>query len=217
LALRREQNDAQMIGSLLSNLGIIAFHQGDVPQAWALSHEALAIRRTTGNKLWIANSLGNLGMLALEEGNFAAARRFMEEALRLERDVGDRSAVAISLNNLGSVARELGEYRQSFDLYRESLIISSDLGDSWALCYLLEDIGCLAALQNNPEKALLLVAAATTLREQINAPLSPPEQASLDRKLEPARQALGTVAESIWQRGRNEPLDAVIASVLAEA
>ncbi|GAB4118683.1 MAG: adenylate/guanylate cyclase domain-containing protein [Roseiflexaceae bacterium] len=217
LALRRAQNDAQMIGSLLSNLGIIAFHQGDVPQAWALSHEALAIRRTTGNKLWIANSLGNLGMLALEEGNLAAARRFMEEALRLERDVGDRSAVAISLNNLGSVARELGEYRQAFDLYRESLIITRDLGDSWALCYLLEDIGCLAALQNDPEKALLLVAAATTLREQINAPLSPPEQTSLDRKLEPARQALGTAAKSVWQRGRNQPLDAVIASALAEA
>jgi predicted ATPase/class 3 adenylate cyclase len=217
LAIRREQNDLQAIASLLSNLSIVAYHQGDVERAWELCRDGLALRREIGNKLWIANSLGNLGMLALEAGNHTEAHAFMDEALTLEREVGDRSAIAISLNNLGSVAREQGNYVQAHVLYRESLAITRDLGDSWALCYLLEDIACLTALRGYADPALRLAAAAAALRTQINAPLSPPEQASLDRKLEPVHQALGPAAPAIWDAGGALGRDDAIRFALAIA
>lgn len=215
LAIRRTLNDQLMMGSLLSNLSIVAYHQGDAERAWHICNESLALRRAVGNKLWIANSLGNLGMLAFEAGRYNEAHDLMSEALALERVVGDRSAIAISLNNLGNVARERGDYAQAPGLYRESLIITSDLGDSWALCYLLEDIGCLAALRHAADLAIRLAGAAASLREAINAPLSPPEQASLDRKLASAREALGITASIIWDEGRTLGKDQAITFALA--
>ncbi len=216
LAIRRELNDQPMIGSLLSNLSIVAFHLGDAAAAEQLASEALALRRAVGNKLWVANSLGNLGMLALEGGRYDEARAFMGEALALERVVGDRSAIAISLNNLGNLARDSGDYAAARELYHESLAISRELGDAWALCYLLEDLGCLAALSAAPDPALRLGGAAAALRESINAPLSPPEQASLDRKLGPAREAVGAeLAAAAWAAGKALTADQAVALALA--
>ena len=164
----------------------------------------------------MANSLGNLGMLALESGRLDQARTFMDEALAIERVVGDRSAIAISLNNLGNLARDGGDYQQARALYHESLPITRELGDAWALCYLLEDLGCLAALGGQADPALRLGGAASALRESINAPLSPPEQASLDRKLEPARQVLGAdLAATVWAAGRALGPEQAVALALA--
>jgi predicted ATPase len=213
LAIRRELNDALGAASLLSNLCIVAYHQGQVERAWELGREALELRRAAGDKLWIGNSLANLGMLALEEGRLDEARPFIEEALLLSREVGDRAAIAILLNNLGNVIRDQGDYVRAQTLYAESLAITAERGDSWALCYLLEDLGALAALRGFAALALRLAGAAAALRDQIKAPLSPPEQAGLNRKLEPARAALGSTADDAWAAGR--ALDQAAAVALA--
>lgn len=214
LALHQEQADLEAAANSISNLSIIAYYEGDAERAEQLAHEALRLRRQVGNRIWVANSLGNLGMLAFEAGRYLEAKDFMSEALKIERQVGDRAAIAISLNNLGNVARELGEYEQAANYYRDSLRMSRELGNTWGLTYLLEDIGVLAALHGVHEHALRLVAAAESLRIQINAPLSAPEQAALERKIETARKALGERAEAIWQAGKELPYEQAVALAL---
>ncbi len=196
LALVQELGDLILAGRLLSNLGIVAVHQGDMTAARVRFEESLAVRRQAANPLWIANSLGNLGMFALDNAAYSEARDFIEESLSLERATGDRSAIAISLNNLGKALTAQGEYGQARATLREALLINRDLGEPWALNYLLEDFGVLAALSDQPERALRLAGAAAALREAIGAPLSPPEQAQLDAALAPARAALSEAEQA---------------------
>lgn len=214
LSIHRAQADLQAAANSISNLSIIAYYEGDAAQAEQLAHEALGLRRQVGNRIWVANSLGNLGMLAFEAGRYQEAKQFMSEALKIERQVGDRAAIAISLNNLGNVARELNEYSQAANYYRDSMRMSRELGNTWGLTYLLEDIGVLAALRGVHDHALRLVAAAESLRIQINAPLSEPEQAALDRKIEAARSTLGEQADAVWQAGKALPYEQAIVLAL---
>ena len=51
-----------------------------------------------------------------------------------------------------------------------------------------------SSAQSEPERALGLAGAASSLREAINAPLSAPEQEKLQRRLEPARRMLGELS-----------------------
>ena len=211
LAIRRKLNDKPRIGSLLSNLGIIARNRGDLAAARALFEEGLAIRREVGDRGAIANSLNNLGNIALDQGDRVEARARLEEALALLREIGDRYNLANALDNLGNVVRAQGDYPTARALYRQSLITTRDLGDRWTVAYLLEDIGGLAALEGEAERALRLVGAAAALREAIGAPLSPTEQAKLDRMLETARSTISESAQAATlAKGRAMSLDQAI-------
>jgi tetratricopeptide (TPR) repeat protein len=215
LAIRRRLDDKPAIGSLLSNLGIVDFRQGDLESADAFLQESLAVRRETNDRWAIAITLNNIGFLYLDQGRHEEARSRLEEALSLQRQVGDRWMIGNALNNLGNVARDQGRYAEAGGLYGESLTIYRVLGDKWALAYLLENVGGLAALQEGAWRALRLTSAASVLRQEINAPLTPTEAGKLERALEPARQALnGTEREAACAAGRAMPLEQVIQDAL---
>ncbi len=196
LDIRRELDDKPNIARLLSNLGIVASYDGNYLLARHMHEEALAIRRETGDRREIANSLNNLGSTVREQADYAEARARLQEAVALLREVGDRWAIANSLDNLANVARDQGDYPAAFPLYVEGLMINRELGDRYAIAYLLEDMGGLAAKQGQPERALQLVGAASTLRQTIGAPLSPAEQTQLERMLEPVEQTLDEIARA---------------------
>ncbi len=197
LVIRRELDDKANIASLLSNLGLNAHEQGDYESARALYEESLDLRYQLKDKWAIGVSLNNLGFLNLDQGDYEAARTQLEVAVGLQREVGDRSMMADALNNLGNVAREQGDYTSARALYEESLTIDRDLGHKWGIAYALEDIGSLAARQGQPERALRLFGAAQILRETIQAPRPPADQAKLESLLEPARQALGETTSAV--------------------
>ncbi len=211
LKIRRKLDDRPQIANLLSNLGIVARYQGNYASARTLHEESLAMRREVGDRRAIAVSLNNLGNVALDQGDYAEARSRLEEAVALQREVGDRAYIANALNNLGNVARAQGDDATARSLYHESLVINHELGDQWAIAYVLEDMGCLAALQGQAERALRLVGAAAALREAIGAPLSPAEQAKLERTLKPARRQLDKAGQvSAQAEGRELSLKQAI-------
>jgi adenylate cyclase len=216
LAIRRELNDQQQIANLLSNLGIVSRASGELAQARSYQEEGLAIRRAIGSRWGIATSLNNLGNLLLDLGLFAEARVRLEEAVMIFREIGDRSVLAIALNTLANSCRGAADSESAVRLYRESLLLSHELGDRWATAYALEDIGGLAVLTDQPERALRLVGAAAALREALNAPLSPPEQALLDAALAPTRAALSAAEQSAaTSQGRAMSVEQAVAEALA--
>lgn len=217
LDIRRRSEDKPAIGGLLSNLGIVARRLGDSALARSLHEEALGIRRELGDRWAIGVSLNNLGNVALDQGNYAEARALHEDGLAIRREVGDRWAIANALNNLGNLARTQGNYEEAWRQYRESLAIYRVLDDKWALAYLFEDMGCLMALQGHAARALQLVGAASTLREEIGAPLSATEATKLEGALAPACQMLGEgAATSARAEGRALPLVEAIELALSE-
>ena len=216
LAIRRRLDDKRAIGSLLSNLGILARRHGRLEEARSLYEESLAVRRELNDRWAIAITLNNMGNLALDQARYDEARTRLEEAVALQREVGDRWMIGNALNNLGNVARAQGDYDEARAMYGESLSIYRVLGDRWALAYLLEDAGWLAALQEESLRALRLAGAASRLREEIGAPLTPTEQGKLESALAPARRALDDAAQALaWAEGRGMSLEQAIESALS--
>ncbi len=214
LALRRQEDDKLNSAKVLNNMGIVARFQGEYERSRQYHQEALDLRRAAQNRWGIAASLNNLGNVTVDLGDLDAARVYLEEAVTFQREIGDQWYLANALNNLGNVVREQQDTPAALALYRESMGINRELDDRWALAYLLEDVGMLFA-SSEPERALTLAGAASTVREQIGSPLSAIEQEKLDAKLNSAREGLGESAETFWHQGQQLPLAAAIELVLS--
>jgi predicted ATPase len=191
LSIRRQVGDQVGVANLLNNLSLLAEYQGDINLAIKRQDEALAIRRELGDMRTIAISLGNLGYLLSMHNELPEARNRLEESVKLQRETGDRWYLANVLNNLANVLRQQGYYSEAHWLYAESLEIYQGLGDSWATAYLFEDIARLHHLEGDDQDALVLLSAASTLRETIDAPLPPGDQKTLDELQNMIQDILG--------------------------
>ena len=108
----RELRDMWGIAYSLSNLGTLAYSQGDYSAARSLFLEGLALGRELGNKRAIAISLNNLGNLTYMQEDYLAAHSLYLESLQIRRELGDNWGIAASLAGLGAVAVESGQPRR---------------------------------------------------------------------------------------------------------
>ena len=116
---------------------------------------------------------------------------------------------------LGNLARDQKDFDVAHSLYRESMRMFQELDHKRGVARLMECFACSAAAQLAPERSLRLAGAAAALRQTLGAPLTPGEQAKLERGLEPARQAL-TNAEgaTAWLSGWALPLEKAVEEAL---
>jgi predicted ATPase/DNA-binding SARP family transcriptional activator/DNA-binding CsgD family transcriptional regulator len=111
LALAREVEDTDRIGTTLANLGHPALLQGDYEKAKSLSEEALEFAHELGNSSveFAPTAWLNLGLATLGLGEHERARRSFEEALRMCQDMGRKPQVIEILEGLAGLAGALGE------------------------------------------------------------------------------------------------------------
>jgi len=196
----------------LGYLGNVATAQGRFDQAWLFYRESMELRRRLDDTWGVAASLNNLGLLAHHEGNWEAAGRFFAESLALRRTLNDRRCLAITLNLMGLCACEQGDVQKAREHLAESLELCLSVGDRRSIAYSLEAFATLGVLEEQPERALLLLGAASRLRAEIASPLPPSEQgADTARKLL-LYDLLGAERYAqVWQEGHTLSLDDVIA------
>jgi predicted ATPase/serine/threonine protein kinase len=215
LALWRELHDARAVARTLSNLASIVKSQEDYPRARSLYEECLSIFRELDDRPGIAWALNHQGDVARDQGDSDAARSLYESSLAAFRELKDRWGIAGTLADLGNLAREQRDYRTADSLYRESLNTFHELEHKRGIARLLESFACSAGEQSEPERSLRLAGAAAALRESIGAPLTPSEQAKLERTLEPTRRELTTQASrTAWLEGWVMPVEVAIAHLL---
>ena len=215
LAIFREFGAKTAIAWALSNLGHVVLQQGDSAAARTLYEEGLQIAQELGDKRGVAWSINNLGDVARQEHDLAQARSLYAESLVKFRELGEQWGIASALTDLGNVARDQGDYMAARALYEESLAIVRELGHKRGIARLLEGFAGLAAARAQPERAVRLAGAAAGLRETLGMPLPPADQAKLEERLSPARDALSKeAAEAAWTEGRATPLEQAIAFAL---
>lgn len=202
LKIRQELDDTLNIAHSLNNLALAARNLGDYEESRTLNEQALELRYKLGDKRAIANSLNNFGLMLTDLKEYETARTQLEVAVDLQREIGDKWEIGNALHTLATTLRNEGDYDTARAKYNESLTTLWELGERYMLAYVLEDMGGLSALQGQPERALRLFGAATTLREKTGSSLSPTEQAQLEDMLAPAREALAELADSIEAEGR---------------
>ena len=215
LMLWRELGDQKIVARSLSNLASVVKLQGDYALARSLHTECISIFQELGDRTGIGWSLNSQGDVARHQGDSAAAQALYEQGLAIFRELGDRWGIAGTLTDLGNLAREERNCAMAHALYRESLKIFQDLEHKRGIARLLECFSCSAAAQFEAERSLRLAGAAAALRQNIGAPLTPPEQAKLEAILDPVRQALSnTAGATAWLNGWALPVEKAIEEAL---
>jgi predicted ATPase len=185
-------------------LGQVALYEGDYARARAAFVACLPSLRAQGGRSFFAEGLVRLADVAREQGDYGEASALYAEGLTLYRDLGDQwlPAIAWVLSRLAAIALEQGEWTVAQTLLTESLGIARDTGQVGAperdpeLAGVVEVGAALAAVQGAPGRALRLAGAAAAMRVHLNRPAAASEQATLERRLAPARQALSAEKET---------------------
>ncbi|HXY52025.1 MAG TPA: hypothetical protein VEI01_21440 [Terriglobales bacterium] len=101
-------------------------------------------------------------------------------------------------------------HRKRLGHNQQSLRIFQALDHKRGIARLLECFACLAAVQHEGERSLRLAGAAAALRQNIGAPLSPAERATLEATLHPTRQVLSHTGAAARLEGWSLPLAKVV-------
>jgi predicted ATPase len=215
LTLWRESGDLKAVARALSNLANVVRLQGDFERARTLYAEGLTIFQSLRDQRGVGWSLNYQGDVARDQGDAVAARALYEAGLGIFRELGDRWGIAGTLADLGTLAREQGDYARAHSLYRESIKIFHELDHKRGIARVLECFACTAAAQACGERSLRLAGAASALRQNIGAPLTPAEQTRLEASLAPARGAMtNTAVATAWLEGWGLPLEKAVEEVV---
>ena len=214
--LDREIGDKQGIASILNNLGLLTYSQGDLSAARTLYEESLAIRREIGEKGGISNSLGNLGSVALALGDLARARRYYEESFRLDREMDDKSGMAYGLHVLGMVGLAEGDAKAHEHLL-QSLRLRQEIGEQFYQTSSLIGIAGLTLHEGNAPRAAQLLGAVESALKALNVPMEPEMIQFHTKTLATMREQLGESAfQSAWEEGSQWSLEEAVKLALDE-
>jgi DNA-binding NarL/FixJ family response regulator len=211
LERRRALDDLLGLGNSLTNLGNALHAQGDVTGAERLLREALQVRQAMGDSGSVAYAYLNIAELAHGRGDQAEALELFEKSLSLFQQIGDQLGVAYALHILGVVHGDAGDGAKAMPLQREALILRRDMGDRRGQIECIEGIASLLLIAppTSSERlaALRLVAAATSLRENIGAPRPPAEHASHRRLVDVVQAAMAEDQfRTAWNQGQRMTL-----------
>jgi non-specific serine/threonine protein kinase len=165
----------------------------------------------------VATGLGMLGQTLAMQGDYELAGGALREGLAISREVGDLWAVALLLNLLALVEVLPGHSTSARALCVEGLGIARELGDRFRVAELLMLMAQVSTLEGRHERAIRLAGCAAAVRETIAAPYSAFAAREYERRLAPAREALGPQAcSAAWAAGKamgvQEAIDYALAS-----
>ena len=214
LALSRGTADLPGVVQALINLALVALTDADDTHAEALLRESLHIASNLSDNASVALSVKLLGQNAYQRGQLAEAQSLLEQSLELNRTEGNGWGTAQALCDLGQVRLSQGLEGVARALHAEGLAIWRDLADVWGLAYALEGFALLFGA-SSPERALRLVAVATTARERVGIRRLPGRERNLQQMLRKCAQALGPEEyATCWSAGRASSLEWAIENVL---
>ncbi len=218
LALQRELGDAWGMGLSFMNLGFAAGYQGDLASAYDLHRQSYLLWRQTGDPWAIAQALQNMGDFARYRGQLEKAGLLYMASLALQQRAGDAFGMALSLAELGLVARDQHDYERAAARAVESLRLLREQGSTYYVPDCLELLAAVASAQGQPERAARLFGAAEALRQEIGAPVPPPERAAHASRVSAARAGCDAAAfAAAWAAGRAMRLEeAITYALLAE-
>lgn len=198
-AIAAAAGDGWNEGWALGIRAAVAGLRGQLREAAELAAASISVMRAIDHRWGVARAQLGLGDLARTRGDLADARQRYADALAYLREVNARPEIARCLSGLARVATDSGATTLAREYLTESLRLSRDTGTRIGVARGLESFAALLVREGDPERAVLLAAASTALREAARLPPLP--GARVERYLAAARQRGAAVTE-LWARGR---------------
>jgi predicted ATPase/class 3 adenylate cyclase len=203
LALYDREEDDIYRTTLIADLGLVAYHEGDTAGARSWWEQSLAHFRERGVRDGTAATLLRLGDLDRLEGDFERAAAQYREALALFRELGENLEVASALHKIGQVILRAGDSSQAARLFRESLELQNKHRNQQGIVECLAGLAGAAAANLESERAAALFGAATAMLDRLGAPVSPADLAVWQEQEATLRRQMGPRAwTAAWAKGQ---------------
>jgi predicted ATPase/transcriptional regulator with XRE-family HTH domain len=163
LAVWQETGDRWGVAGAYHQLGLVDLRQGDYSGARLWLENGLALRRESGNLYGVAYSILSLGVVALNQEDLAHAKLLFEEGQKLFGELGAKFGVASSLQYEGYLALFGGDVRRAQALFEQSLALAREAGPEWLRALGVARLAGVAALRDQPARAVRLWSAAEAL------------------------------------------------------
>jgi predicted ATPase len=218
LPLYRQAGDTLGAALAAGGLGHLLALQHEYEPAGELLEQTLASLREAGNDglagparvqhlLGIALACNFLGQIRLSQGDHDRAAQLFTDGLNAARSAPDRFTILISLYDLALRSQAQGDLTGAAGHLQDGVSLSAEAGDESSLAYYLEALAAVARLQDNPERAVRLLGAASALLQAKGSgwlyalvPRAPHD----DAVLAALRSRMGSAAfEQAWAQGRS--------------
>jgi hypothetical protein len=121
------------------------------------------------------------------------------------------------LVSLGDVAVEQGDLNAAERWYEEGLALAGEMGEQERIPRILESMAIVAALRDDPTRALGLAGSAAAMRDRLGIAATPAQHARIDGALGAVRWNLSDEEyQAAWQAGMRMELAEAVALALAE-
>ena len=114
-----EQRHLTVLGELLATEAWFATRLGQLDEAAALLHEALALAGQS-DRSTAQMALVGLGIVAYRQGDYTAAQQLLDQSLAIARALGQQCWIGLNLSYQGLLARVRGEYQAARSLLEQS-------------------------------------------------------------------------------------------------
>jgi CHAT domain-containing protein/tetratricopeptide (TPR) repeat protein len=169
LAIKESQKNKPGIAISLLNLGEVHRLQGNYGLALEFFEKSLKQFEEIGAKQGIGLALSNIGLVHQAQNNFPLATDFYQKALKQFEEIKDKAGIAETLNNLGLAQRDLARYDAALEFYKRSLAESEEVNDKPRIAQALTNIADTFILQNKHRDALVMVARAVKVANEVGS------------------------------------------------
>ena len=192
LNLHRAANERAGMAFALIGLGDLARDQGDGPRVREYIEPSLATVRELGLEWATGFALNSLALGVYYEHDLARASSLIHESVALFRGLKAPASLAEVLITQGKIERAHGDLAAAYDTLREALQFAVAVGPRLMLAAALEELANVLIAQNHAALVVHMLAAASGLRVQMEAPLPPADENAVKQTLMIAQGALGT-------------------------
>ncbi len=208
----RKTDSPVLMARAANNLALTLLETGEFQRARPMLEKALRDARGSNDDFLEAVCLHNLAEVARHMKEFDNADNFATQCLKLFESLGLRPLVARTKLQQSEIAASKGEISSALDLQKEVLAEFSEIGDNQGIADALNVIAATISAQGTDhELALLVDAAAGTLRSELKIGVGPAREKAFQAQLKKSRTAVGKAsAESAASKGRTFSVAQVI-------
>ena len=218
-SIAREHDLTAELSFICSTRGQLEFlGKGDLPSAMKYIYEASDLAYKAGF-IW-ASTFVDIGMghMAAMMGDMETSRAAFGRSAETARLMGNKRGALSSQSDFAHILRQRGELDEALTTYKEVLPKWKDLGHRAAVAHVLECAAFILVRKEEPERAVLLLAAADALREAIDSEMTSTEKEEHAKEVSELRELLGeAVVNQAWEKGRKMTMDEAIELALERA
>jgi tetratricopeptide (TPR) repeat protein len=210
--LARQHNlKAELAFALSTRAQMEYFLREDLERAKACLQEAAGLAKESGfgwGSSFLAIGLGHTAALV---GDMETARASFLESAQLAKKIGNKRIVYSSQSEFAHILRQHGELDEPLATYKDLLPKWMEIGHRAAVTHELECIAYILNRKEEPERAVILLSAAESIRTVIDAPRTKMEQVEYENEVAAIRSGMGAAEfEGHWEKGSSLTIEQAI-------